>query len=87
LPLRTLAPSGVMASARGLADGVLGAKPLLGEQQLSAVRECVRHLKLIECDALSRGKDDPNRRLLRQELDRLRDELDRRARQKRESAR
>jgi hypothetical protein len=59
----------------------------LGEQQLSAVRECVRQLKLIECDALSRGKDDPNRRLLRQELDRLRDELDRRARQKRESAR
>jgi len=63
------------------------AQARLGEQHLSAVRECVRQLRLIDCDALIRGKDDPNRRLLRQELDRLRDELDRRARQKRESAR
>jgi hypothetical protein len=63
------------------------AQARLGEQHLSPVRECVRQLRLIDCDALVGGKDDPNRRLLRQELDRLREELDRRARQKRESAR
>ena len=59
----------------------------LDDQHVSAVRECIRQLKLIDCDALSKGKDDPNRRLLRQELDRLRDELDRRVRQKRGAAR
>jgi hypothetical protein len=59
----------------------------IGVKQVPSIRECVRQLRLIDCDALVRGKDDPNRRLLRQELDRLREELDRRARQKRESAR
>ena len=59
----------------------------LDDQHVSAVRECIRQLKLIDCDALAKGKDDPNRRLLRQELDRLRDELDRRVRQKRGAAR
>lgn len=59
----------------------------LDDQHVSAVRECIRQLKLIDCDALSKGKDDPNRRLLRQELDRVRDELDQRVRQKRGASR
>lgn len=58
----------------------------LDDQHASAMRECIRHLRMIDCDALSRGKDDPNRRLLRQELDRVRDELDRRVRKKREAS-
>ena len=59
----------------------------LDDQHVSAVRECIRQLKLIDCDTLSKGKDDPNRRLLRQELDRVRDELDQRVRQKRGASR
>ncbi len=69
-----------------IVEGVRG-QLMLDDKQLPPVRECIRQLKLIDCDALAKGKDDPNRRLLRQELDRLRDELDRRVRQKRGAAR
>jgi hypothetical protein len=55
----------------------------IGVKQVLPVRDCVKQLRMIECDALIEGKRDSSRRLLRQELDRLRDELDRRARQKR----
>jgi hypothetical protein len=65
-----------------IVEGVRG-QLMLDDKQLPPVRECIRQLKLIDCDALAKGKDDPSRRLLRQELDRLRDELDRRVRQKR----
>jgi len=68
-----------------IVEGVRG-QQRLDEKQLVPVRECIKQLKLVDCDALERGGDDPSRRLLRQELDRLRDELDRRARQKREDA-
>ncbi|MBM4052896.1 MAG: hypothetical protein FJ270_09190 [Planctomycetes bacterium] len=68
-----------------IVEGVRG-QQRLDEKQLGPVRECIRQLRLVDCDALERGRDDPSRRLLRQELDRLRDELDRRARQKREDA-
>ncbi|MBM4110235.1 MAG: hypothetical protein FJ254_02605 [Phycisphaerae bacterium] len=68
-----------------IVEGVRG-QQRLDEKQLGPVRECIRQLRLVDCDALERGRDAPSRRLLRQELDRLRDELDRRARQKREDA-
>jgi hypothetical protein len=50
----------------------------LEQQQLARVRECVQQLKLIDTERLAQGKDDPNRRLFRQELDRMRDDLERR---------
>jgi hypothetical protein len=68
-----------------LAKGV-GQQTALEDKQLTAVRECIRQLKLIDCAALLNGKDDPNRRLLRQELDRVRDELNERVRQKRKKS-
>ncbi len=69
-----------------IVEGVRG-QLMLDDKQLPPVRECIRQLKLIDCDALSKGKDDPNRRLLRQELDRVRDVLDQRVRQKRGASR
>jgi hypothetical protein len=54
----------------------------LEQQQLARVRECVQQLKLIDTERLAQGKDDPNRRLFRQELDRMRDDLERRRKQK-----
>lgn len=57
----------------------------LGDMQVPPVRECIQQLKQIDCDELSKGKDDSIRRLLREELDRLRDELVRRARRKQEA--
>jgi len=71
------ATEAVLAGVRG--------QEKLEDRRIAAVRECIRQLRLVDCDALSRGKDDPNRRLLRQELDRVRDELDRRVRKKREA--
>ena len=69
-----------------IVEGVRG-QLMLDDKQLPPVRECIRQLKLIDCDALSKGKDDPNRRLLRQELDRVRDVLDQRVWQKRGASR
>ncbi len=68
-----------------VAEGVRQ-RAALDDKHLGSVRECIRQLKQLDCDALMNGKDDPNRRLLRQELDRVRDELNERVRQKRKTS-
>lgn len=74
--VRTAAKSDAEAVEQVM-KGVRARVPLTPEQEKGA-RECVQQLKLIDVEAILRGKDDPNRRLFRQELDRLRDELQRR---------
>jgi hypothetical protein len=68
-----------------VAEGVRQ-RAALDDKHLGSVRECIRQLKQLDCDALMNGNDDPNRRLLRQELDRVRDELKDRVRQKRKTS-
>lgn len=82
---RTAAKSDQDATDAVLA-GVRG-QEMLEDRRIVSVRDCIRQLSEIDCDALSIGKDEPNRRLLRQELDRVRDELNRRVRKNREASR